>query len=161
MKLTNLLSVVMLTLSATSIPAFAEDGKVYPGVMCQKSLGVGSYGGGEVRNDSTSGSLTVECPIVRDSVFGNIQDAQVRVHRANASSAIWCTLHAKSFWGTSGHQQFKSASTGGNYKTLNFNAMLDVNNAPYHIWCAIPPSKSSGSYNSRTSRLIGYRLDEQ
>jgi len=156
MKVNTLITVVMLVISTSSFQVLAENGKVYPGLMCQKSSGVGSYAGGVVRNDSNSGSLTVECPIVRDSVFGSIQDAQVRVYRANSGSAIWCTLHARNLWGNVGHQQFKSASSYGNYKTLNFSAMADYNNGHYYIWCAIPPSSGTNK-----SRLIGYRLDEQ
>lgn len=153
MKVLPAISAVLLVIFQPV--AFAEDGKVYPGIMCQKSLGSGSYGGGEVRNDSSSGSLTVECPVVRDIVYGNIQDAQVRAYKAT-SSALWCTLHARSFWGNNGFQQFKSVGAATGYVALNFAGMSDYNNAHYYIWCAIPPSTASTK-----SRVIGYRLDEQ
>lgn len=149
------LAATLLASASISPTAMAEDGKVYPGISCQKSLGTGSYGGGEVRNDSNSGSLTVECPIVRDVVYGSIQDAQVRAYKAT-SSAFWCTLHARSFWGNAGFQQFRSASSGTGYRTMNFSGLSDYNDGHYYIWCAIPPSTSSTK-----SRVIGYRLDEQ
>ncbi len=148
------LGTAILAMASQSPVVLAEDGKVYPGIQCQTSLGIGSYGGGEVRNDSTSGSLTVECPIVRDVVYGAIQDAQVRAYKAT-SSAYWCTLHARSFWGNSGFQQFRSAASGTGYRTMTFSGLSDYNNGHYYIWCAIPPSTSSSK-----SRLIGYRMDE-
>lgn len=143
--------------AAVVVPAaWAEDGKVYPGTMCQKSLGIGSYGGGELANDSTSGSLTAECPVVRDNVSGGINDAYVRVHKAT-SSAFWCDLHAKSVYGTAGFVQHKSV-TGTGYKTFSYGAMSDYDGAHYYFWCAVPPSASTSWANK--SRIIGYRLDE-
>lgn len=135
--------------------SLAEDGKVYPGLMCQKSLGIGSYAGGAVRNDSTSGSLTVECPVVRDIVFGNVQDAQVRAYKATGS-AFWCDLHTRSYYGTGGFMQHRTAG-GTGYRTFSYTGMSDYNNGFYYFWCAIPPSAST----SNKSRIISYRLDEQ
>jgi hypothetical protein len=154
--MTILLAMAAAAATLVSQTALAEDGKVYPGTMCQKSLGVGSYGGGEIANDSTSGSLTVECPVVRDSVYGGINDAYVRVHKAT-TSAFWCDLHAKSAYGTAGFLQHKSV-TGTGYKTFSYASMSDYNSAHYYIWCAVPPSASSSWSNK--SRIIGYRLDE-
>lgn len=139
-----------------SLAVLAEDGKVYPGTMCQKSLGVASYGGGEIANDSTSGSLTIECPVVRDSVYGGINSAYLRVHKATAS-AFWCDLHAKSAYGTAGFIQHQSV-TGTGYKTFSYASMSDYDSAHYYFWCAVSPSASSSWSNK--SRVIGYRLDE-
>ncbi len=137
--------------------AFAVDGKVYPGIMCQKSLGNGSYAGGEVRNDSTSGSLTVECPVTRDIVYGNIGSSNVRVYKAT-SSGFLCNLYAKSYYGTANHVQFRNAS-GIGYRTINFNPMADYNNGHIYYWCALSPA--AGTSHSQKSRIIAYRLDEQ
>ncbi len=142
----------MLLLSTTS---FAEDGKVIPGVACQKSLGAGSYGGGAVRNNSTTGSLTVECPIVRDTLYGGINDAYVRLYNSKTGTSA-CTLHARSIYGTAGYSQYKSVN-GAGYKTLSFASMSDYNGGHYYFWCAIAPSKSSSS----KSKLISYRMDEK
>ncbi len=121
--------------------AVAEDGKVYPGTMCQKSPGVGTYGGGEIANDSTTGSLTVECPVVRDAVSGGISNAYVRAYKATTSS-FWCDLHAQSTYGTAGFIQHRSA-TGTGYKTFSYAAMSDYDGAHYYFWCAVPPSAST------------------
>jgi hypothetical protein len=137
-------------------PVMALDGKVYPGIMCQKSLGVGSYAGGEVRNDSQTGSLTVECPVVRDVVNGNISSSNMRVYKAT-SPAFWCNLYSKSYYGTAQQVQFRSAS-GVGYRTISFNPMADFNNAHIYYWCALSPA--AGSSHSQKSRIIGYRLDE-
>lgn len=141
----------MLVLSTTG---HAEDLKVIAGVACQKSLGIGSYGGGAVRNDSTTGSLTVECPIVRDVVYGNISDAYVRLYNSQAGTSA-CTLNARSIYGTVGYSQYKSVSSAG-YKTLSFSSISDYNGGHYYFWCAIAPSSS----NSNKSKLISYRMDE-
>ena len=137
-----------------STPGFAADGKVIPGVACQKSLGVGSYGGGAVRNNSTTGSLTVECPIVRDVVYGSISNAYVRLYNSKAATSA-CTLNARSIYGTVGYSQYKSVSSSG-YKTLSFSSISDYNGGHYYFWCAIAPSQSTSS----KSKLISYRMDE-
>lgn len=152
----KVLLIATILISAVSFHASAaDDGKIYPGTMCQKSLGIGSYGGGTVRNDSNGGSLTVECPLVRDNMAGGIQDAEVRAYREDENDPIMCTINARSYYGTLGHQQYQWASNGGHYKTLSFSTINDYNNGAYYIWCAIPPSSGNDK-----SKVIGYRLDE-
>ena len=78
--LTHLRDLITLIagLSLVSIPVHAEDGKVYPGGMCQTSLGNGFHSGGAIRNESDIASLMVECPVVRDKVNGGSgRDAEV------------------------------------------------------------------------------------
>ena len=154
MKSIHKLIILFCSILMLSTTSYAEDGKVIPGIACQKSLGVGSYGGGAVRNNSTSGSLTVECPIVRDSVYGGISDAYVRLYNSKTGTSA-CTLNARSIYGTVGFSQYKSVSSAG-YKTLSFSSISDYNGGHYYFWCAIAPSKSSSS----KSKLISYRMDE-
>ncbi|WP_250656471.1 hypothetical protein [Alkalimarinus coralli] len=152
--MTPLFAIALLCFApALLTPAHAEDGKVIAGIACQKSLGVGSVGGGALRNDSTTGSLTAECPIVRDSIYGGINDAYVRLYNASSSTSA-CTLNARSIYGTYGYSQYKSAS-GSGYKTLSYTPISDVNGGHYYFWCAIAPST-----NGAKSRLISYRMDE-
>ena len=48
--------------------AFATDTKIYPGASCQRHSGSTNYNhsSGIFRNNSSTQSLTVVCPIVRD-----------------------------------------------------------------------------------------------
>lgn len=154
MKLIHKFSIMLCTVLMLATTAHAEDGKVIPGVACQKALGTGSYGGGAVRNDSTTGSLTVECPIVRDSVSGGINDAYVRLYNAKTATSA-CTLNARSIYGTVGFSQYKSVNSSG-YKTLSFASMSDYNGGHYYFWCAVAPSQN----NSSKSKIISYRMDE-
>jgi hypothetical protein len=134
--------------------ATAEDGKVYPGALCEKELGVFSYAAGQIRNNSNSGSLTVSCPIVRDAVSGGVNDAYVRAYSAH-SSGVWCQLHTRSTYGTAGFLQGKSAG-GTGYKGLSYASMSDYNGGFYYFWCAVPPSNGATK-----SRIIAYRMDEK
>ena len=154
MKSINKILILLCTTLMLATTGHAEDGKVIPGIACQKALGSGSYGGGAVRNDSTTGSLTVECPIVRDSVNGGINDAYVRLYNAKTGTSA-CTLNARSIYGTVGYSQYKSVTASG-YKTLSFSSMSDYNGGHYYFWCAVAPSQNGNS----KSKIISYRMDE-
>jgi hypothetical protein len=110
-----------------------------------------------VLNDSTTGSLTVNCPVVRDLVSGDIQEGQVRVYQAGGFTQ--CILHVKSYFGGAGIQQFVASANGAGYRTLQFDAMSGSNNRPFYYWCALPPS-ASAAFNDK-SRVIGYRVTEE
>jgi hypothetical protein len=156
--LKDVLAIAVLTISALNgQSAIAADGKVFSGAMCQPVLGNGSHAGGTILNDSTTGSLTVECPVVRDIVSGDIQEGQIRVYQAGGITQ--CVLQVKSYFGGAGIQQFVSTANGTGYRTLQFDAMSGSNNRPFYYWCALPPSASS-SFNDQ-SRLIGYRVTEE
>ena len=124
------LAAVVLALSVLSAQrAIAVDGKVYPGAMCQPVLGIGSHAGGTLANDSTSGSLVVECPVVREIVSGTIQGGQVRVYQ---TATTFCTLHVKSYFGNNGPQQLVVSAPGEGFRTLSFDAMSASNNRPFY-----------------------------
>ena len=57
---------VVLVLSIVRVAPAAEDGKVYPGIMCQRSLGSAEdieYGDEGVYNKSLTASLVVLAPL--------------------------------------------------------------------------------------------------
>lgn len=155
----TLAAIILMLCVAFGQTALAADGKVFPGSMCQVALGQGSISAGTIQNDSTTGSLVVDCPVVRELVSGSIQEGQVRVYQAQDDYAIMCTLTVGSYNQTSGIEQVRQANSGEGFRTIQFNAMSGSNNRPFYYTCILPPSASS-NHNDK-SRVIGYRITEE
>ncbi|MGB3620228.1 MAG: hypothetical protein WBA20_02685 [Ketobacter sp.] len=139
---------------------FAEDGKVYPATMCQGSL-VGNppitYNDGrQLKNNSTSNSAVVVCPVIKDNVFSNagLNEAYMRYYKAN-STGFLSTLYSYSAFGTANYVQYKSDFGGAGYKTLSFTPISSYNQGYYQFIAVIPPSPTSTK-----SSVISYRVDE-
>jgi len=154
---------VVSVLSIASVAPAAEDGKVYPGIMCQRSLGSAEdieYGDLGVYNKSLTASLVVLCPVVRDVVSGVLgaNSAEVRV-RQGGSTTIICTLASRGPHGDppvtqNGQQEPPDAFPG--LKTIKFGQIAAVSAGYYYFICILPPAER----DREKSGVISYRLDE-
>ena len=141
-------------------PAIADDGKVYPASMCEGSL-VGnppiiSYTGDSVRNNSTTNSAVVVCPVVKDNVFGTTgaNEAYVRYYKGT-STGFLCDLWSFNAHATANFVQFKSDFGGTGNKTFSFSPISSFSQGYYSFICTIPPGPAG-----QKSELFSYRLDE-
>lgn len=165
-KINRIVHIASLTglaiLALTSQPvAAANDGKSFPGAMCHELLAgqANAVGRG---NDGFfnfgTGTVTAECPIVRDGIInGGINAAYVRVVDRSSTGDITCTLY--SLQSNGARQQVQTQATAGVNTagdTLTFNAMQAADDGYYHLSCNIPPNGSGG-----VSRIISYRVDEE
>ena len=159
-----------LSVLATGGPAAALDGKSLPGAACQPGDQSQSYitdPFGRILNPSTTQSLVVTCPVVRDIITGNssngIDQAFVKVidNNPNTGSEVGCTL--ASFRGDNGQAvEVTSRTTVGsnpNVQTLpTFTDLASTSGGFYSLRCLIPPRTSS---TAPLSGIVMYQIDEQ
>ena len=151
---TRVLAPLIFAMLAT--PAFAYDGKVYPGTMCQPMTD-GVHGGsssgsnlkyqidGRLLNGSTTSWMQVTCPLVRDidvpaSGIGDSNPATVFLYNASRVPAS-CTFFSNSYSSMGWLQTKKQTQMGTGIKVISFSAQNNnfvVGN--YNIWCSIPPA---------------------
>lgn len=160
-----LVLIVLLALAMAGVAMAAEDGKVYPGIMCQRALGLADdvvySGDGGVYNKNRSGSIVVVCPIVRDVVLGTLgaNSAEVRV-RQGGSIPVSCTLYSRGPFGIPYYQgqSVETTPAGANppsFFTLKFGKIAAYTEGYYHFQCIIPPIEKE-----QESGVLSYRLDE-
>ena len=137
---------IALAAGVVSPAAFAENGGVHHGSMCQGSGASLSVAG--VWNN-TAGTISVFCPTVRDEVLSThgLNHAYV-FYRLQKGGTISCTVYSLTAQGTSvaAASQSGSASTG----TLSFGAIAGASSGNYMIYCSVPAQ----------GFITSYRIDE-
>jgi hypothetical protein len=143
-----------------SASSFADDGKMYPGTLCQGSLvgnpPITSYEASKLTNTSATNSAVVVCPVVRDSVFSTTgaNEAYLRYYKGT-STGMLATLYSYSAYGTSVYSQFKSDFGAPGYRSFNFSPIASYSQGYYSFVVVIPPGEAGAK-----SSVISYRLDE-
>jgi hypothetical protein len=144
-----------------SAPAFAVDGKVYTSQFCQGSL-VGnppiiSYTGKSVRNNSTTNSAVLSCPIVKDEVNSLTGSSYSYVRYCKASTTgFLSTLYSYSAAGTSVYQNSKSDFGAAGCKYMYHDPISSYSSGFYNLILVLPPSTAA----AQKTEVIAYRFDE-
>lgn len=160
-RLVSVLAAVGAGLVASSA-AHAEDGKIYPAITCQPALdgtpSTLSYGGDRITNTSTSYSVVVACPIIKDNVYSSNGGNQGNVRYYKGSEyGVLADVHARSIYGTSSYDQYRSDfAAGTGYRTLSFSALSGFSQGYYFMMIVLPPGATT---QSRT-HVYSYRFDE-
>ncbi len=141
--------------------AQADDGKQYPGSFCVRwSGGTPTYSWSRIGNTHTSSALRVDCPVVKDTIYGDINDGTVRVIDQHFTQSVSCNLVSFYVTDTGGLAAWASGNkeTVGSSpepKELLFGSIGANSRSHYFYSCQIPPR-----YEGETSWLINYRVDE-
>ncbi len=150
----------LMFLSASTV--YAEDGKVYPATMCQGSL-VGSppiisYTGKSVRNNSTTNSAVISCPIVKDEVFSVTGANEAYLRYCKGPAGFNSSLYSYSAYGTSSYVNSKWDFSGaGCSKFISHDPILSYSQGYYTMIVVLPPSAAGAGTKTE---LFSYRLDE-
>lgn len=162
------ISPTILALLATGIvtasPAVAQDRKVYPSRMCQNFSGAGSplieYSGMGLRNRSTTASVVVTCPIIKDTVEFSVAGANAAYLRycKGTSFGLISSLYSFSAFGTSSYVNSKSDfSDAGCNKTLTHDPIASFILGYYSMVVVMPPSAAGAGTQTE---LFSYQLNE-
>ncbi len=138
-----------------SASAFAEDGKSFPGILCQASGSAQdlSYSTTSVANRNATTSSAV-CPIVRDVMGEPASSIEVELRDRHEVQNIQCTAYSVSTTGTAAWlQTLSTAGTG--FQTLSFDAIEASDWGAYSLVCALP-----GMTDNVPSYLATYRISE-
>jgi hypothetical protein len=144
-------------------PAFAEDGKEYPGSMCREGVDgfhqkrasgdVVFYLEGTALNISTTSSRYITCPLVRDAEAprGNITYAAVSVYKPSSTSVI-CQLQSNPYFGGAGWFTSKiDSSTATGLRLIELPVRADnFTSGSFNLWCLAPKTvagQKSGIYH--------------
>lgn len=162
MRPTKLLACLALGLGLT-LPgaAHAADRKVQPGHMCVRDYSTSggifytdSVGG--VWNDSTTSTLTVLCPFVRDNESSPWISITARVRDLHGGDQLCCTAYSRSELGALSSSNQQCTGITNNLTSLTFPSLIDSNNGYFYLRCVIPPKTSTAS----RSGIWSYRIDE-
>jgi hypothetical protein len=148
----RLLALCTFSIWATATSALAEDGKTFPGAMCQpvpSTLVVARdrFTGGI--SNLTRGTRFFICPIVRDNMNANTGEfAAMTV----SDFRVRCTLETRSDRGTSEVSISPDSPITGTQGTVRLQFKLgDANfngakKGHYYFVCLVPPSETIFSY---------------
>ncbi|MGB5598525.1 MAG: hypothetical protein WBM66_07365 [Thiothrix litoralis] len=173
MKTTSIKAAALIL--AVGIPAVfastvaqADDQKVYPATMCDKfgTNGILVERNGSLENKSTTESLMLRCPLVRDS-HKPIASGEVLVADLTTRATVSCTLKSVHRAPDSGRaiEQTLTRTSGApsiidsGVTNLRFPAMNTSPAAHYYFDCTLPPAMSTSVANR--SRLHSYMLTEK
>jgi hypothetical protein len=158
----SLLFTVGCALQLWTLPAArAQDGKVYPGSNCHPlspaNADIMSYGFNYVENTSTTYSLLVICPGIKDNVASVTGLSLISVRYDKPSSTgFFCSIYSKSSIGSGGYTSSQwDFDFAGNGKSMSLAAVSSYNAGSYQMYCILPPK-----VGSTTAKLHTYRLDE-
>lgn len=156
----RVLSALVVMFSVVS-GAHAEDGKVYPATMCQGSLvgtpSIITYTGKSVRNNSTTNSAVVACPIVKDDVFSLTGGNQAMLRFCKPSSqGLNSSLYSYSSFGTSSYLSSKWDFDGAGCRTISHGAISSYSQGYYTLLVTMPPSTAA----AQKTEIFSYRFDE-
>jgi hypothetical protein len=136
-------------LTVLALPVEASDKKIYPASSCQVSSesdgGVAFYNNqGRIYNDTANGTLTLLCPIVRDSTISDLESVSVMVRNPQPEGHqvdVWCTLYTRHADGTLFKKQdrYLAASTNTGWTALTFDPILAVDDGYHLLVCRFPP----------------------
>ncbi|MDO9103905.1 MAG: hypothetical protein Q7U57_02975 [Methylovulum sp.] len=146
MKNKRILSISLLLSAAAlfSTAGFAADVMTFPGTICNASdpsqAGKITRSVAGVQNSSSTGAVTVNCPLVRDnhSNLTGTDVVKVAVFRsASATSSLQCTLSSRSSDGgaIASHTLFFA---GVGSSTLNLDVNSSVLGGYYVVSCSLP-----------------------
>jgi hypothetical protein len=92
---------VALTFALPSVPALADDAKVYAPEFCRATSGTITYTAEGIFNASMTTPLMVQCPIVRDETANTVEyvDVLVRDRNAAASNDVACYMQERTING--------------------------------------------------------------
>jgi hypothetical protein len=162
---------IALTFALPSVPALADDAKVYAPEFCRAMSGTISYTTEGIFNASTTAPLTVQCPIVRDETANTVEyiDVLVRDRNIAAGKDVACNLQERTINGDIANTTW--FSTPGGAHPAGSQSMLTLfsnssnqpryNPAPRSLLtliCWIPPATSSNP-NDHSGLLI-YEVQE-
>ncbi|MEM9101342.1 MAG: hypothetical protein AAGB12_03395 [Pseudomonadota bacterium] len=138
----------------------AGDIRVYPASTCSIADSNEEYTVstlGYISNNSTTDSLTLVCPVARDSLGGNtLTDAKVYAIDASNTDDISCALYVTVPAGNTGGGSLKR-TTGSSFdaQILTFNNRTSIGpDETVYYQCRLPP-KSGGS---SASRITSYSI---
>jgi len=160
--------VLLLTVALGSPHAFAQDGKAYPGASCQpehpQDRSIAYYWGGRVRNLSSSVSLTLSCPVIKDQNSG-IAGAWIAVEDHHPSFSVSCTLSSwlvdtRSLTARTvtvvDSQTFTTAGTPPEIPIVILGGGFSLSLGDYYeLRCTVPPFSSG-----RMSGILYYHVYE-
>lgn len=154
-----------LAFSTTVARAASEDPKIYAGAQCVAASGTASVATtysssgsrpGAIYNRSTSSTLAVICPVVRDNTSEDVKSAWVYVVD-RSSYAVECELCFQSPTGST--ESCASDSSTGSSATPQALSIsgpgTPVSNGHLYFYCEIPPASGSNY-----SYLISYQVHE-
>ena len=166
---TRMLAIITVT-AAVGTLAFPEStgaasDRVYAGNGCQPNFGYNygtdvSLNPGYVRNNSTTTSRGVWCPVVRSELSSDtgLNTSEIVVYDGNDNGAVWCGIYSYDSTGSLMRNEFEitdNPSTGR--ETLTFTSMNisdDTNGGHYSVYCDMPPSDIT------SSKVYFYRIRE-
>lgn len=138
-------------LSASQVPI---DERRFNGAACVQ-VGSGGILGitlddGAVYNDSSSGTLTVDCPVPGLGLAGSF--SATLWYLDHSTSSISCTYRSEDFMSTGVYQQSGSSVGDDNlYRQMSFK-INHYADGYSHFRCTIPPRDSAGN----PSYIVGY-----
>lgn len=142
-------------IAMANAPAFAVDGKVHPGSMCQPSdysdaSGL-STGGGFMKNIGSVAKF-VTCPVIRDNVTNTngISRAKMVVYNSQSGSTTYCYLYSRSPSGGYIESEYSGVWTGVGHYTWNMDLDSSADRGLYYFSCYLSPG----------ARVTAYTVDE-
>lgn len=165
MKRARILAILGVSLTTVSLSAMsAEDGKTFPGALCQPETGVQSVlrdSTGSMFNTSTAAQAWT-CPVVRDVMGDEIEGAVITVVDRNVAAGdpnVSCTLYSRTPIGGLVASEFHSTAGGPGTVTLLYAPgnpnLAGAQEGYYYFRCSIP-----GTYLGRRSGIVSYRVVE-
>jgi hypothetical protein len=151
-----LAAVVMVAIGASQAHA---DSKIYSGLMCVNygSAGIANYEYGAIGNYSSTDTLRVGCPIVRDGNNTTMTGGYVQVFNRPGSPRVACRIVAGSATdaGLTGAFSSYQYSTNDGEDWLSFGNPGGTPFSHYYYFCTIPPMTSAGA-----SHVVSYQVIE-
>lgn len=153
------ITVAVIAMTAFSADSQAGDFKSYNGGMCQVANNALIQQSGWAYNSSTSTTLTVDCPTVRDlsssavlAVFAIDRHFYDNVSCYGSSLVIGSNTPPWLGWWTA---TASSSGTNSNMQELNLGSISGSSTSLLFITCDIPPQ-----YYSSKSGIFGYNVYE-
>ena len=174
MNLRKLVLLGLTGLGLTPLGAYAGDEKIYPGSNCSiqyECQGSSAYCSeqkrntlyGRLFNGSTTSTLSVDCPLIKDDYGGSdFNSAGMFVTDANPTRGIYCTFYSmNAVVASPTFGWFSSRSTSSGYSSTNpvFLGFSRLSANPLHGYAGIRCSMPA-LYNGQRSYINSYRVDE-
>ena len=166
MPIRNALYLAGLTLvSALATAPLVADAttnySTYPASTCYYSTASTSgikYNGGSLYNSSTTATLNIECPIIRDETSGTTISATAYASTYSSSYTVSCKLYDYSMTSSSGYSGTAKTTSSSGYQSLSLSATTASGYREY-LLCALSKSKATTSFANETY-LLGYYVTE-
>jgi hypothetical protein len=142
--------------TALGTPAVADDGKNYPGALCQPTAPTSKFhrdSAGRIVNPGPLGESYI-CPAVRDTEW-SVQSANVVLADLHPLEDIVCTFHSRTRTGATVETSTKETDGTGT-TILAMDPWIDtVDHGYFYFRCDVPPP-----YLGRQSGIISYEVVE-